>query len=116
MLPVLISSPLQVRLPESSPVAAPLGDPIAQMNWLVAKSIPEHEIEAGVWECSPGVWKRAVMSAELCHFIAGHCTFTPDGAEPIEIKPGDAVFFPSHSHGIWDVKETIRKRYVTFTY
>ena len=36
------------------------------------------------------------------------------GRRTFEIKAGDAIFFPPNSRGIWDVRETIRKTYVTF--
>jgi uncharacterized cupin superfamily protein len=34
----------------------------------------------------------------------------------IEIRAGDAVFFPLNSRGFWGVRETVGKTYVTFTY
>jgi len=114
MQTVLISSPTRLTLPEVGPVVVPLGQPISQLKCLKLAEIPEKEVEAGVWECTPGVWRRQVAQAELCHFIAGHCIFTPDGGHPIEIHAGDAVFFAPNSRGVWDVKETIRKTYVVF--
>jgi uncharacterized cupin superfamily protein len=54
------------------------------------------------------------MQAELCHFVSGRAFFTPEGGEQFEIKPGDAIFFPPNSRGIWDVREALRKTYVTF--
>jgi len=116
MQPVLISSPTKMALPEVGPVAAPMGLPVSQLKCSEAVSLPDKQVEAGVWECTPGVWSRQVKQAELCHFVAGHCYFTPEGGQSIEIKAGDAVFFPLNSRGIWDVKETVRKTYVTFTY
>ena len=116
MPPVLISNAAKMPLTDVGPVAVPLGQPVAQLKCSEAVSLPEQQVEAGVWECSPGVWRRQVKLAELCHFVAGHCFFTPEGGTPMEIHAGDAVFFPPNSVGTWDVKETIRKTYVTFRY
>ena len=109
MQPVLISNATKMALPDVGSVAVPLGQPVAQLRCSEAVSLPDTQVEAGVWS-------RQVKQAELCHFVAGHCFFTPEGGEPIEITAGDAVFFPPNSRGVWDVRETVRKTYVTFTY
>jgi uncharacterized cupin superfamily protein len=114
MPPVLIADPSHLSLPYVGPVAVPIGEPVAHLKCFEAFEDEEKQIEAGVWECSPGVWKRQVLLAELCHFVSGHAFFTPEGGAPFEIKAGDAVFFPPDSRGTWDVRQTIRKTYVTF--
>jgi uncharacterized cupin superfamily protein len=116
MYPVLISNATTMALPDVGPVAVPVGQPVAQVRCSEAVSLPDKQVEAGVWECTPGVWHRQVNQAELCHFVAGHCFYTPEGGHPMEIRAGDAVFFPPSSRGVWDVRETVRKTYVTFTY
>ena len=116
MHPVLISNAAKIALADVGPVVVPLGQPVAHLKCAEAVSLPEKSVEAGVWECTPGVWRRQVNFAELCHFVAGHCFFTPDGGQTMEIRAGDAVFFPPNSQGVWDVRETVRKTYVTFTY
>jgi EutQ-like cupin domain len=35
---------------------------------------------------------------------AGECTFTPENGAPIEIRAGDALFFPPNSLGVWDIR------------
>ncbi len=97
-------------LPAASPVAVPLGEPVA----MVAAQGEERDdgVEAGIWECSPGRWRRQIVQQEFCHFIAGRCTFTPDGGETIEVRAGDALVFPANTTGIWDVQETVRKTYL----
>ena len=67
---------------------------------------------AGVWECTPGRWRRAIPGAEVMHFLAGDCTFTPDGGEPLRIRAGDTVIFPIDTHGTWEVRQTVRKVFV----
>ena len=69
--------------------------------------------DAGIWECTPGSWRRATPHAEIMHFLSGECTFTPDDAEPMHIRAGDTIVFPTNTKGTWDVISTIRKIYVT---
>jgi uncharacterized cupin superfamily protein len=91
----------ELALDEVHPVAVPLGEPHAVTR--------THSV---VWECSPGRWRRQIVQQEFCHFIAGRCTFTPDGGEPIEIRAGDALMMPANTTGIWDIQETVRKTFV----
>ncbi len=71
--------------------------------------------DSGVWECSPGTFRRATANAEVMHFIAGECTFTRDGGDPIHISAGDTVAFPANTQGVWVVRSTIRKVYVSLS-
>ena len=73
-----------------------------------------HDPDDGGFDRLVGIRRRQVLQAELCHFVSGHAFFTPENGEKFEIKAGDAVFFPPNSRGVWDVRETIRKTYVTF--
>lgn len=104
------SDTVALDLGESSPVGQPLGAPLAR----VASCASERDdgVEAGVWECTPGRWRRQIIQQEFCHFVQGRCTFTPDGGEPLFIQAGDALMFPANTTGIWDVQETVRKTYV----
>ncbi|MBV8783977.1 MAG: cupin domain-containing protein [Gammaproteobacteria bacterium] len=98
----------QQSLESLGAVAVPLSEPAAQLRGRAAREKPD----CGVWECSPGRWRRQVKSAEFCHFVAGRCTFTPDGGTPIALQAGDAAYFPANTTGVWDVTETLRKTYV----
>lgn len=99
-----------IVLDESNPVAVPLSEPVAVAS---TSSVERSDgVETGVWECTPGRWRRQIVQQEFCHFIAGRCTFTPDGGEPIEIAAGDALMLPANTLGIWDIQETLRKTYV----
>lgn len=97
-------------LEESNPVAVPLSEPVAVTS--VTSVERDDGVETGVWECTPGRWRRQIVQQEFCHFIAGRCTFIPDQGEPIEIQAGDAILFPANTTGIWDIQETLRKTYV----
>jgi uncharacterized cupin superfamily protein len=89
-------------------VKEPLGTPVAQL-W---STVYRQEPESGVWECSPGRWRRQVKAGEFCHFTTGYCRFEPDDGAPIEIRAGDTVYFPPNTTGVWEVFETIRKTYL----
>jgi len=97
-------------LDEHNPVAVPLSEPAA----ITSVTCVEHDdgVETGIWECTPGRWRRQIVQQEFCHFIAGRCTFIPDVGEPIEIKAGDALMLPANTTGVWDIQETLRKTYV----
>ena len=93
-----------------APVAVPLGEPVAQTASLSVER--SDGVETGIWECTPGRWRRQIVQQEFCHFLQGRCTFTPDGGEPLLIEAGDALMLPANSTGIWDIQETVRKTYV----
>ena len=94
----------------SNPVAVPLSEPVAVTS--VTSVERSDGVETGVWECTPGRWRRQIVQQEFCHFIAGRCTFIPDIGEPIEIQAGDAILFPANTCGIWGIQETLRKSFV----
>ena len=98
----------------SEPVAAgtPIGEPVAHMSTLNLQASEDGDTAAGIWECTPGKFHRAVKQAEMSHFLAGRCSFTPEGGESIEIRPGDMMYFPSNSRGVWDIQETVRKTFL----
>ncbi len=85
----------------------PIGTPIAMIRSKDFREGPD----AGVWECTPGKWRRAIKSAEFARFVAGRCKFHPDGGETIEINAGDSVYFPANTSGTWEVIDTVRKTF-----
>ncbi|MBH3427278.1 cupin domain-containing protein [Pseudomonas alkylphenolica] len=99
-----------VELQESNPVAVPLGEPVSIASVTAVER--SDGVETGIWECTPGRWRRQIVQQEFCHFIKGRCTFTPDGGEPMIIEAGDAILLPANSIGVWDIQETVRKTYV----
>lgn len=88
------------------------GQPIATTRLGAAPIPPGEGAIAGIWECTPGVFRRQIEKREFCHFIAGHCFFTPDGGDAVEIRAGDSAYFPANCEGVWDVRESITKSYV----
>ena len=45
-------------LDESSPVAVPLGEPVAIASTTSVER--DDGVETGVWECTPGRWRRQI--------------------------------------------------------
>jgi uncharacterized cupin superfamily protein len=109
----LLKDALHIPLGEPAPVALPLGEPVSHTRLHCIERTDQTEI--GVWDCTPGRWRRTITEQEFCHFIAGRGSFTPDGGEPIFFQAGDAILLPENSLGIWEVEETIRKTYVIIT-
>jgi len=93
-------------------VKQPIGELIAKLRGREAARAGEPDY--GIWECSPGRWRRQVKEAEFTYFLAGRCTFTADDGQKVEIAAGDAAYWSANSMGIWDVHETIRKVYIIF--
>ncbi len=73
---------------------------------------PDGRPESGIWVCTPGIWECHVTRDELCHFIAGRCTYTHTSGDVIEIRPDTAAFFPEGWRGRCAVHETVRKVYI----
>lgn len=98
-----------------SPVAVsrPTSEEAALVRVAADREIPVGT--TGIWECTPGRFRRQVPQAEYSYFIAGHGSFTPDGGERIQFRAGDAVYFPAGTEGEWNILETVRKAYVIFT-
>lgn len=104
----------QAELGEPTPARLPVGDLIA-----LARTAQDQTDEAvgasiGIWESSPGLFKRHLKNREFSHIISGWCIFTPEGGDPVELRAGDAVLFPANCEGTWDIRETFRKSYVLF--
>ena len=116
MPPVRLANPLTIpssQLEDWGPVTEPEGEGIGQVRG--REHVLGGVFRVGVWECSPGRWRRQVMEHEFAHFVAGRARFIPDQGEPIDINPGDAVWFPANTTGMWDITETLRKTYVIIT-
>jgi uncharacterized cupin superfamily protein len=69
------------------------------------------DVSTGIWEASPGSFRRAIMDAEFSHFIAGRASFVTDEGQQFDFRAGDAAYFPPFSRGVWTIHETLRKTY-----
>lgn len=98
----------------AQPAKLPLGKIVAYQGTDQHQETAESNASIGVWESSPGMFRRHLKNREFSHIISGWCIFTPDGCEPVELRAGDAVLFPENCEGVWEIKETLRKTYVLF--
>jgi uncharacterized protein len=98
----------------ANPAKLPIGELVAAQSTAQHQESEAVDASVGVWESSPGVFRRFLKSREFSHIISGWCIFTPDNGEPIELRAGDAVLFPANCEGVWDIRETLRKTFVLF--
>ena len=110
----VLSQSVSVDIPDDGPLAASLTSPASRTGTLLVPLDGAGENRTGVWECTPGRFKRQLANAELMHILAGECTFTPEGGETKQIRAGDTLFFPANTKGMWEVRETLRKVFVVF--
>ena len=99
-------------LDQLGPVLKPLSSPPSRLIGRRYLNDSPGVDSMGIWECSPGHWRRTVMQEEFAHFITGSARFTPDDGEPIDVRAGDTIWFPANSNGVWDIIEHVRKVYV----
>jgi uncharacterized cupin superfamily protein len=92
-------------------VGLPLSEPPCQLRGKKIEIPGQPDTDTGVWECSPGQFRRQIEAAEMMHVLSGECTFTPDTGPAIAIAAGDTLFLPRNTTGVWDVKSTLRKVY-----
>ena len=101
------------RLEDWGPVGLPEGRKVAKLRG--QRLIDPETVKGpgmGIWECSPGKWRRQVVTAEFAHFVKGRAIFHADSGETIEIEAGDSIYFPAKTGGIWEILATVRKNYV----
>jgi uncharacterized cupin superfamily protein len=90
-----------------------IGEPLCHLNGIQLIENADGS-EGGIWECTPGKFKREIMQAELTTFLTGRAIFHPENGDPIEIEAGDVLFFPENSLGTWEIIETVRKAYLYY--
>jgi uncharacterized cupin superfamily protein len=66
----------------------------------------------GIWECTPGRFRRQVIPAEYSYIISGEGSFTPDGENRIDFRAGDSLYFAPNTQGEWEIHQTVRKAYL----
>lgn len=101
------------ELEDWGPVPLPVSEQVSHLRGRIFSENADGS-EAGVWECTPGIWTRQVMDAELSTFLKGKAIFHPKQGEPIHIDGGDSLYFDANSKGTWEVIETVRKAYLTY--
>lgn len=94
------------------PVSNPLGDLVSHIGSQALLDDPASKARIGIWESTPGEWRRQQSAAELSVIVSGRCRFVPDGEAEVEMSAGDVVYFPQNTEGLWVISETLRKMYV----
>lgn len=95
----------------AAPPAVVDGLPSPQLASREYYGAADGSVHTGVWEASPGTFRRAIVDAEFSHFISGHATFRADDGTTYEFRGGNAAYFPPNTKGVWTVHETLRKTY-----
>jgi|SRR5690606_2922839 len=111
---IVVKNAVNTELGECTPAKLPIGDLIALQGTAQDQTSEVIAASIGIWESSPGKFKRHVANREFSHIVKGRCTFTPEGGEPVELCEGDAVLFPANCEGVWDIQEDFRKTYCIF--
>ena len=99
------------ELADTGPLEEATGEP---MHTRGVTFWQDGDLEAGVWECTPGPSRWLLEGHEFVHIVSGRMTVTPDGGEPTSIAAGDSTVFPRGWSGTWQIHEPIRKVYVLF--
>ena len=82
------------------PVAAliPVGEVLALYATAQDQNSEVIGAKIGIWESSPGQFRRAVKEREFSHIIQGSCIFTPDEGPSIELKAVSRKFSGGMGH------------------
>ncbi|RJL12328.1 cupin domain-containing protein [Paracoccus siganidrum] len=110
MNPILIRVEHDDAFTAPAPVGAPTSAQVATTRTAGHADTPAGG--AGIWECTPGRFRRQVAPAEYSYIIEGEGSFTPDGGQPVAFRAGDAMFFAAGTQGEWDIRTTLRKAYL----
>lgn len=110
-LPATSAAPL---LEDWGTVGLPLSEPACALRGVKMVLPLDPQPEVGVWECSPGRYRRQVRSAETMVVLSGEAVFTPDGGAPVPLRQGDVYFFPAETNGVWEIQTPLRKVYTLF--
>lgn len=74
----------------------------------------DERVETGIWECTPGVYpSRRDGMCELMHVVAGDGTLTSADGTVHQLRPGAVVFLADGWRGTFEIRQTVRKSYVS---
>ena len=78
----------------------------------------DDRIISGTWKSTVGKYHTIYADPrmhEFVHVIEGTLIITPNGGEPITLRPGDAFVIEPGFDGTWEVVEPVRKHFVLST-
>lgn len=64
-----------------------------------------------IWTKNVSVFPWTYEEREVCYFLEGDVTVTPDGGSPVRMGKGDLVTFPAGMSCTWDIRVAVRKHY-----
>ncbi|MFQ6574641.1 cupin domain-containing protein [Pseudomonas sp. UM16] len=109
---VRIATNAPLTFGDATTLGNPLQAPVAQARTAAHQNLTDGRGASGVWECSPGTFRRQVAQAEYSYIVSGSGSFTPDQGEPVAFAAGDALYFPANTQGTWIIQQSVRKTYL----
>lgn len=78
-------------------------------------SSEEDGFKFGVWDCDPGKFGSHRQSdSEISYIISGLARVVDDETgETLDVTGGDVLFLPLGWKGTWEIKESLRKFYIS---
>lgn len=111
----MTTSILKLSVPDAPVSPAPIpeqdiisGDPESTMAILWRSD--DNKLYNGVWHCTPGVFMLTHPGETIC-LVEGSATITPEGGEPVTVRPGEMLFIPEGTVARWEVHETVKKAF-----
>jgi len=65
----------------------------------------------GIWTKEISTFPWTYDAQEICYFLEGEVTVTPDGGAPVRVGQGDLVTFPAGMSCTWEIHHLVRKHY-----
>lgn len=97
---------VETHIPEVIVAGAPV------TRFAVHDTSGDGRLSTGVWHAGIGAWRVAYTEWEFCHVIAGHARLHEDGADPVEIGPGDSFTVQPGFAGVWEMIVPMTKHFV----
>ena len=70
--------------------------------------------QAGVWECTPGVFDYTFPDHEMCKIVSGDVVLTDPQGHSHRIGPGAVLITQRGDTLTWDIRKTVRKVFLTW--
>lgn len=113
---ISFTDPLPLPQEDRPPPERALGAAPLRTTW-ERYAAPADALSIGEWSCTPGAWKIAFHEHrhEFFQVLEGRLRIREESGEEgtaREFGPGDAGIIPAGFRGVFEVLETVRKRYV----
>jgi uncharacterized protein len=64
-----------------------------------------------IWTKEASEFPWTYGSREVCYFLEGEVTVTPENGEPVTMGKGDLATFPAGMNCTWKITRDVRKHY-----